>query len=148
MKQTLLAWHYTTAQKLPAILASGELLPTDIGVAFPEKPILWFSLDQRWEHTANKALMAVDGTRRRLTMEETFRAGGGLIRFGIAPKKLLTGEALRRAAHMNSRVWLQLCASARQVQAAPSDWFGSIAPISVDNLVFETMSVTFQWCKQ
>ena len=141
----MLAWHYKTLRKFPLILESGALVPTDIGVKPPEKPILWFSLNPYWEHTASKAMHDANGNRRRLTMSETFSVGGGLVRFGYEVKNLHLGEALRRKASMSASVWRSLCAEGRRQKALPSDWCGSIEYVPVHALVVEAMNNAFQW---
>jgi len=141
----MLAWHYTTGQKFPIIIERGELVPSAIGVKPPEKPILWFSLNQYWEHTANKAIADANGNLRRLTMRETFNLGGGLVRFGYEAKNLHVGDALRRKASMSASVWRGLCAEGRRQNAAPSDWCGSIVPVPVPALVVEVMNDAFKW---
>lgn len=51
----MLAWHYTVGMWFQAIRLSGVLLPASSGVRPPERAILWFSLDQKFEPTARKA---------------------------------------------------------------------------------------------
>lgn len=141
----MLAWHYTTGEKFPSILASGELLPTAIGVKPPEKPVLWFSLNQYWENTANKSVYDENGNARRLSMREHLSICDGLVRFGYEAKNLHVGEALRRKAAMSAAVWRDLWAEGRRQKATPSDWCGSIMPIPVPALVVEVMSNAFKW---
>ena len=93
----VLAWHYTTGEKFKAIVTSGYLKPTGILVKPPERPVLWFSLNQQFEPTARKAAIE-GGAYRVLSVEETGRHCGGLVRFGLSPRKLLTGDKLRTRA--------------------------------------------------
>ncbi len=52
----MISWHYTTGDKYELIKKSGLLLPADIGISPPERPILWFSTHPRYEPTALKPL--------------------------------------------------------------------------------------------
>ena len=41
---TLLAWHYSTADRLQSIQRSGLILPASAGIPATERPVSWFSL--------------------------------------------------------------------------------------------------------
>lgn len=142
----MLAWHYTTGQNFIKIVNSGFLKPIDIDVRPPEKPILWFSLNQKWELTANKAVMESHGIRR-LSMEETFRLGGGLVRFGIELNKLYLGVELKKRSRMSTTIWNALCKEGLKQKAKPSEWCGTLNAIPVDDLVVEVMSDDYAWIK-
>lgn len=141
----MIAWHYTTGQKFLAIVESGCLKPTNIDVKPPEKPILWFSLNQQWENTANKAKLDANGEIKRLSMKETYELGGGLVRFGIKPNILYLGDELRRKASMSASIWRALCKEGLKQNAKPSEWCGSISTISTDKLIIEVMRDDFAW---
>ena len=143
----MIAWHYTTGQKFKLIIDSGFLMPTSIGVKPPEKPILWFSLNQYWENTANKAWQHSSGEIERLSMPDTFKVGGGLVRFGISPKELHLGEQLRRKARMSSSIWRLLCNEGLRQKAKTSEWCGTIASLPVDKLIVEVMDDKFNWVR-
>ncbi len=133
----VLAWHYSTGEKFMSIMTSGLLLPATVGVIPPECPVVWFSLVQDFEPTALKGIVAPDGSRRMATLKEMRELAGGLVRFGIAPRALLTGEALRRKARINRATWAGLCAAGRKAGADPGMWFGVCEPLDVDELVLE-----------
>ena len=101
---SLLVWHYTTGQNFIEIVDSGELRPTVVGVQPPERGILWFSAHPQWEPTACKLLIRGDGTARRLSMEETYVRGRGLVRFGIDRRLLTPWNQLPRIARMSRRM--------------------------------------------
>jgi hypothetical protein len=143
----MIAWHYTTGQKFLAIVESGYLKPTNIDVRPPEKPILWFSLNQKWENTANKAILEADGEIKRLSMQETRRLGGGLVRFGIKPNVLYLGNQLRIKASMSASIWKVLCKEGLKQNAKPSEWCGSLKPIPINKLFIEVMNKDFVWEK-
>src|SRR5690606_12596681 len=54
-----IVWHYTTGNKFQEILESGVLLRDDQTTPYlfapGEKGFVWFSSNQQWEETANKA---------------------------------------------------------------------------------------------
>jgi hypothetical protein len=123
-----LAWHYTTGEKFLLIVESGELRPTDIGVSYPEKPILWFSLEQKWEPTACKAILE-NGELKTLSMEETFEYGKGLVRFGIRLDSLHHWKKLIRKSQMAADMVKQLESTGLQQGADKNLWYGSIGII-------------------
>lgn len=143
----MIAWHYTTGQKFFAIVESGCLKPTNIGVKPPEKPILWFSLNQQWENTANKSILDANGEIKHLSMKETFRLGGGLVRFGVKSNMLHLGDELCRKASMSASVWSALCKEGLKQNSKPSEWCGSISSIPIDNLIVEVMNEDFSWVR-
>lgn len=138
MLRPILAWHYTIGHYLPTIAETGVLMPATAGLQSRELPAVWFSLAQHWEPTATKMLQTKTGELRRMTFDE-LKSVGGLVRFGIEPRKLLCGAALRRRAHINNETWSQLCAVAAAQGANPANWFGHIGPMSVENFVIQLM---------
>jgi len=139
------AFHYTTGHKFVLIKTSGMLLPTDIGVSFQERPILWFSLNQQWEQTANKALADSRGILRKLSMDETRELGGGLVRFGIEPRRLFFGTELQKKARMNNKTWRALVAEGLRQGAKPSEWGGALGPLNIAELETQQMADGFKW---
>ncbi|WP_038214371.1 hypothetical protein [Xenophilus azovorans] len=132
----LKAWHYTTKARAVDILGDSILKPSSTGVQPPEKPVVWFSLNQRWEPTANKAIVH-NGALRTLTMTETHTVGGGLCRFGIDANKLLTGGALRRRASISHATWIGLTRHAQS--GDPRDWFGHVGPLGIHGLELQML---------
>lgn len=130
------AWHYTTGQNFLSITESGWLRPATAYVVPPEKPVLWFSLNQQFEPTALKGL-ADNGVYRGATLEETYTIGGGLVRFGVSPHDLLGGERLRKRAHIDRRVWAGLAAVGIKAGADPALWMGTTTAIEASLTVIE-----------
>ncbi len=128
-----LAWHYTTGEKFYQISNNHELRPSNIGVLPPEKPILWFSTNQYWENTANKATRE-NGEIVRLTMEETRRLGAGLVRFGVGVRSIPLHPWLKlwKKARMPREQAQQLEVVGRQQNADPSEWYGTTATIPIE----------------
>ena len=140
----VLAWHYTTGEKFKAIVASGYLMPTGILVKPPERPVLWFSLNQRFEPTARKGAIE-GGALRTLSIEETRQHCGGLVRFGLSPRKLLTGDKLRTRAHIARPLWAGLCRVGIQQKADPALWLGCLDAVPVERLAVDVMNEAGEW---
>lgn len=125
-----LAWHYTTGEKFLQIVEDGVLVPSDIYVNPPERPVLWFSLNQEWEPTACKHWKdRATGVVSRLTREETHERGRGTVRFGCDPSALIPWDELPRRAHMQRQMSTGLAIVGLQQGAMPSQWMGSLSPI-------------------
>jgi hypothetical protein len=135
-----MAWHYTIGQKAKLILESGELKPATTFIEAGEKPILWFSTNQDWEQTANKMLTLPDGTLRQLTMEETGAMGGGLFRFGMPSENLIKWPRLAREANMRGKIQRSLEVVGLRQGADFREWCGSLEPVSIAFLFFQTMT--------
>lgn len=144
MKTNVLAWHYTTGMHFLRIVESGVLYPATVGMTPPEKPILWFSLNQQFEPTARKCTFE-NGAMRTLSVQETFERGGGLVRFGISPHHLLSGEKLRHRAHVDRKLWAGLRLAGIKQQADPDLWFGSISALEVQKFTIEAMNDSGSW---
>lgn len=144
-KLPALAWHYTTGKHFERIATTGFLMPAATAVEPPEKPILWFSVNQYWELTANKGWEFPDGTIRTLTMQETFEKARGLVRFGSPLRLLRSGEALRKEARMKSAMWLMLATEGKRQGANPADWWGTTKPLPIDGMAVEVMNREWAW---
>lgn len=119
-----LAWHYTTCVHLAAILQSGKLIPTGVGIESDERPALWFSMNQSWEPTANKAVHTPDGSVHQLkTMREVHEVMG-VVRIGVDPAKLkLIGfDSFVRRSGISRTEASNLKAAGRKIGANPYDW--------------------------
>ncbi|MFC7462885.1 hypothetical protein [Hydrogenophaga defluvii] len=144
----VLAWHYTTGEKFRYIVVSGELIPTAFAAPENERPVLWFSLNQSFEPTAAKWLIdPVTGIKRGATMAEMMELGGGLVRFGVSPRRLLMGEQLRTRAGIKRTEWASLCRSAFVMGADPAHWLGTLDPVEVETCVVEVMDKAGAWVR-
>lgn len=143
-----LAWHYTTGEKWTHIRWLGELLPARIGIKPPERPIVWFSMDQRFEPTARKAIADSQGRVLRLAEpEELDELAGGAFRIGIHPARLLRGEALRKAARMPPNIWRRLGDEGRRQGADPALWLGAVVEaLPLTGLRVERLTPAGAWC--
>jgi hypothetical protein len=129
---TLMAWHYTTAERFHSIKGMGLILPATAGVPVNERPVCWFSVHQHFEPTAAKELIdPVTGKRRTATITDMVNRAGGLVRLGRPARELLTGEALRRKAQISGSAWTGLCRAAAQCGANPNQWFGAVGQVDL-----------------
>lgn len=135
------AWHYTTGEKFIQIVESGLILPATTGMKPPERPIVWFSLDQHFEMTARKGLANEAGFYRTASIQETRELGGGLVRFGLDAGRLIPwkGGELRKAAKMSYAVAKKLERESVKQSANPFEWLGSLVPVSIDECVIQVM---------
>ena len=142
----MIAWHYTTGQKYELIKKTGILLPADIGVTPPEKPILWFSTHRKYEPSAMKPLGDSRGNIiRMLTLNEMKDMAGGLYRFGSSVTELKCGENLRKAAKMQSIMWRCLIKNGARLKADPADWWGHVGSLYLAEVTVEMMDANMRW---
>ena len=71
-------YHFTTGLKLKQIIISGHIRPSTAHVPPHEKPVAWFSTQDRWEPTCTKA-----STPGKLGQLMTAKAQGGLVRITV-----------------------------------------------------------------
>lgn len=145
-------WHYSKGFHLQVIAAHGLLMPADLYVKPPERPILWFSANEYWEPTASpgrfspgRELGQPYSREQPLSVREVAELCDGLVRFGCRTTRLLTGEALRRKARMDRKLWDSLAAAGREQGADPTDWWGTTRPIAIGDLTVEVMSSAWVW---
>lgn len=132
-------WHYTTGQKALLIFESGELKPSSSYIEPGEKPILWFSHNQYWEETANKAIIEEGGKLRRLSMTETSDLGGGLFRFGMPFDRVVNWPKLATLAGMRSKIRKNLEIAGIKSGADFREWCGLLQPVSIFTLYGQKM---------
>ena len=135
-----LAWHYTVPHHGQEIRACGHIKPATLFVPAGEKPVVWFSLRQFWEPTANKAIMR-DGTRVPLSMQETWEAAGGACRFGVPAVELLPYRRLKFAANISADWAKGLERAAREAGSDVGMFLGSLESVSLDRCVAEMLDV-------
>ncbi len=143
----LLAWHYTLGRHLLPILENGHILPHDQpDTPAVECPVVWFSLNQRYEASAAKRL-DLDGVLQPATMAVMRQLGNGVYRLGVPPRTLLTGEALRKHARISKDRWQALAQQAQACGAAISDWYGTIDPVPASACVIEVWQPDGSWSR-
>jgi hypothetical protein len=123
-------WHYTIGKRFAQIMADGAIKPATAHVPKDERPIVWFSLNERWEPTARKMTVNPDGTLVPLDMMGTEEHGGGLVRIGVAPETApYDWKTLRKTSGMSSRMASSLSRAATEMGARPRDWRGTFEPV-------------------
>lgn len=95
-------WHYTVGSCLRSIWKDGVIKPATAFVPKYERPVVWFSLSESWEPSANKGVIK-NGRNRGLTTAETERLAGGLFRIGVSVDTApLDWQTIRRTSGMAS----------------------------------------------
>ena len=82
-----------------------------------------------------------DGKQRVASMEEMLHKEE-LFRFGVIPRRLLTGSSLRSRALISGAVWRSLVATAKDQGSSPNLWFGSLSDIPVTDTVVQRMTAS------
>lgn len=125
--KTKIYWHYTSLERFAQIMESGVILPATAHTGKNEKPVVWFSANQFWEQTANKAIIQY-GQIRGLTREEMFRLGVG--RIGVSIESVpYNWEGFKKVSGILNRVSKGLVVSAKKVKSNPKDWRVSFEPV-------------------
>jgi hypothetical protein len=71
-------YHYTTGLNLRSIINAGAIRPTTAKIEPHEKPVAWFSTQDRWEPTCTK--VPIPGMQGQIA---TAQAQGGLVRITV-----------------------------------------------------------------
>lgn len=138
----LIAWHYTTGQKVRGITFAGFIQPADKFLAPQERPVAWFSLHPHFELTAAKGLIDPrTGSHRAATIGEMAEMANGVYRFGLPARELLTGEALRLKARIPGATWKSLMSSGLKAGADPHQWFGYVGPVEVGRCTVQRLNL-------
>lgn len=141
-----LAWHYTTGEKFELILFCGYLKTTlsSHELRENERPVLWFSINQKWEQTASYRIVK-DGKLIKSPMLENKEGVGGLVRLGYPHSQLLPWIELWKAAGIIPQMKRLLEKNAREDGSNQFHWMGTFNNISLADLVIETMNECNQW---
>lgn len=128
--------HYAPCAYVPRILDSGELRPSN-AEALGEKPLLWFSANQKWEPTATKFIGDAEGNRRSLTLSEQLQRFG-CCRFSLPANdlRLIPWIKACRIAGTSYTKQRKMEAVGRIQGANSFDWFAISESISVAELAF------------
>lgn len=130
-----LAWHYTVGQRLERIRQDGVIRPATAFVPGNERPIVWFTLADCWEETANKNVVGPGGKVISLDRHGTAAAGGGLYRLGLPLSQLIRWPALAKAAGIRMATRQKLESIARRKGGMPSLWCGSLEAVELGRVV-------------
>ena len=132
----LIAWHYTTGLHFRGIVEAFQLGPARLRVQGAECAVLWFSLNQQWERTAER-LDGEGGGRGGLDREEAHRLRRGRVRFGYPAEKCVPWPQLARKAGIPPHVRVDLERAGRKQGANPADWCGVLNAIPLPILILE-----------
>ena len=132
-----MAWHYTTGTAAVGIMRSFTIRPATAGIEATEEPVVWFSTNPHWEHSANKSLKGPDGRVRRLGFAETVSVGRGAGRFGMPVEKLTPWPAIAQAAHIAPEMTRALEKAAVVMGADAKEWYGILGSVKTRDCVFE-----------
>jgi hypothetical protein len=120
-------FHYTKALWLQSILAHG-LKPSGIGLHPGEKPLLWFTTNERWENTV---FISTSPTLQEA--HEYMLPLGGLARIvcddAVAPYRW---KEMKEVASVPSMVAKYLYDSAIRVGSRPGEWRGTLDVVPVE----------------
>lgn len=140
----MIVWHYTTMVHFEKIMNDGFLRPTSVYVLPPEKPVLWFSANRYCEPTALK-MVTKQGRLISLTLEGQLESFG-VVRFGIDASKLIPWNKLKGKARIDPDTVRGLIRAAKDKGSKPSDWYGTLKPINIDDcLTVEFMDKNGAW---
>lgn len=132
-------YHYTNkTQVLPKILESGELIGrADIE---GEHPLLWFSSNPVWEHTATKAVIR-DGLLVSLSFFE-YRKMVGCARFALPADdpRLMSWKKACQFAGIPKRDRLGMEVFGRKQGGNPAHWFALPGPIPLLQVRLEVLN--------
>ena len=129
-------WHYTTIDHLKDIVTDGVLNVTAVGVKAREKPAVWFSTQQDWESTANKAI-SFDGISYHTATPEEMDTTCGRARIGVAEETAPHDwKAFKRLSGIRAINAKALYQTALGQGAKPNDW----------RVSFETVA-THKWLR-
>jgi hypothetical protein len=128
MGRDTVLWHYTTLDCFRQIDQDGEIRPATAHVPEDERPIAWFTKNSKWEPTATKGMVLVNGVRRVATLAEM----APLVRIGVVEdrERLHPWVRLEKLANMSSRTARDLERTASRVGSNPGDWWGAFSPIA------------------
>jgi hypothetical protein len=132
-----MAWHHTTGTAAVRIMADFTIRPATAGIPATEEPVVWFSVNPRWERSANKSLKGPDGSIRRLGFAETVSVGRGAGRFGLPVDKLIPWPAIAEAAHIAPKMVRALEQAAVVMGGDTNEWYRILGSVGTADCVFE-----------
>ena len=128
-------YHYTHHKALLGILKEGNIKLATAS-ALKTKPIAWLSIDKVFERTALKMVRDSINQTTKLTFDEQFEELG-LARIEVKrTKKIHTWAKLKHLANYRDLSFIHgLEEVGLKCGAKPSDWYGSLTPITKNNFI-------------
>jgi hypothetical protein len=127
-------YHYTTEDRVPEILKSKKITLATKYLNKKEKPCAWVSSNSVWENTAAKMAKNSIGTLIQLTFQEQLELFG-CARIQVKPHNLTPWPKLRHVARITSDNTTFLEKLGKERGANPTEWFGSMYPIGLDQWI-------------
>lgn len=131
-------YHYTTANYARDIILSGYLKVSEWERRnIKERPALWLSLNNKWERTANKALLDPNtGLRRRLSFAQQSRLVG-CVRFVLpfVPENLCSWKNYGLESNTSKRMIKAMEHVGKEQGGNPNEWYASFSDISLEEVL-------------
>jgi len=137
-------YHYTTRVQLEQIMESEVIKLATAGLPKSEKAIAWVSSNQHWEQTASKGMTDFKGNNRWLTFEEQLD-NFGCARIQIEPDCLIPWRKLKHLSKMHPLLANSLEDIGYEKGANPSDWYGSLSPIGINDWIKAEVYKNGEW---
>jgi hypothetical protein len=121
-------YHYTKSTKLASILTHG-LRPRRILLAPGEKPVLWFTTNDRWEDTG----LTIDAPSLGGAHDFVLKLGARLIRIACDDDVAPHGwNEIQKLAATPAGVAARLYELATGAGSRPDDWKGTLNDVTVE----------------
>jgi hypothetical protein len=123
-------WHYTVVNSLQKILADGAIRPSPLGAAKGQKGVVWFSLAEDWDPSANRWWRSPEGTAKQLGKDQTIVLGSGLARIGVAPGlATIDWKTYKEQSGAPPKVVRVVYDAAIKAGSRPSLWYATFASV-------------------
>ena len=129
-------FHYAPLTRLDVIVNSGYLRPSNAG-ASSERPLLWFSSNQKWEPTATKMLITPLGLKALSFEQQASRFG--CIRFGLDKDdlRLMSWKQACDVGEIKRDARRAMELYGRKRGAKSEHWHAVCANVSLSDMTFE-----------
>lgn len=130
-------YHYTPEFRLPEFFKSQVIKLATASVANKknEKAVAWVSTNPHWENTATKMAIDGDGNKVNITFEQQVEMFG-CARIEVKPSsRIRNWTHITKLANTQTSVVKQLEICGLKQGAKPSEWYGSLKPIPMEDWV-------------
>jgi hypothetical protein len=136
-KNQSFSFHYTIGEHIPSIISDGYLKRSFVGLTDGELPVLWFSRNQRFERTSRKGLF-YRGHKLNwdVSLQHELMTN---VRFGIPhdDNRLLDWKTTCKVSGTPNEDIRLMEKRGKMWSSFPSDWFGVLSDVSIDELTFQ-----------
>ncbi|CAM4387925.1 hypothetical protein [Flavobacterium terrigena] len=138
-------FHYTPEVRIDEIIQSGKInLATASVYNKKEKACAWVSSNPIWEKTATKMVFDEFGNTTKLTFDEQLEMFG-CARIEVKEIGLYSWNKLVHIAKMNPTFAEQMVRVGVEQGGKPSEWFGSLYPITKDKWIKAEIYKNGEW---